>query len=233
MNDSGHGVPIGTNPPGSVGAVRHGKNLAVRMSNHAGFVVNEACAATTKHEGAGRGAANMLVPSDDLISQSNRFCMRELSSTFKIVTLWLLLGTLVFLGFKWWEHEQQRSRFVINQGVIEIGRGLDGHYHWSGRINGTPLEFLIDTGASSTALPLELARELGLTLYGQVRTNTAGGVAQGQLARVDLSLEGGVQVDRLQVLVLPQLGDKPLLGMDVLSRLHWSQRNQTMRFTPH
>lgn len=158
--------------------------------------------------------------------------MRELPSTFKIVTLWLLLGTLVFLGFKWWEREQQHSRFNLNQGVIEIGRGPDGHYHWSGRVNGTALEFLIDTGASSTALPLELARELGLKLYGQVRTETAGGVVEGRLARVDLQLQGGVQVQRLQVLVLPKLGDKPLLGMDVLSRLHWSQGNQMLRFTP-
>lgn len=158
--------------------------------------------------------------------------MRELPSTFKIVTLWLLLGTLVFLGFKWWEREQQRSLFMLNQGTIEIGRGPDGHYHWAGRVNGTALEFLIDTGASSTALPLELARELGLTLYGQVRTETAGGVVEGRLARVDLQLQGGVQVQRLQVLVLPKLGDKPLLGMDVLSKLHWSQGNQTLRFTP-
>lgn len=159
--------------------------------------------------------------------------MRELPNTFKIITLWLLLGTMVFLGFKWWEHEQQRSRFVINQGVIEIGRGVDGHYHWAGTLDGRPLEFLIDTGASSTALPLQLARELGLTLYGQTRTNTAGGVVSGQWARVDLHLQGGVQVERLQVLVLPNLGDKPLLGMDVLSRLHWSQGNQTLRFTPN
>lgn len=159
--------------------------------------------------------------------------MRELPSTFKIVTLWLLLGTLVFLGFKWWEREQQRSRFMLNQGVIEIGRGLDGHYHWAGTLDGRPLEFLIDTGASSTALPLDLARDLGLTLYGRARTNTAGGVVEGQWARVDLRLEGGVQVERLQVLVLPDLGDKPLLGMDVLSKLHWSQGNQTLRFTPN
>lgn len=158
--------------------------------------------------------------------------MRELPGTFKIVTLWLLLGTLVFLGFTWWEHERQRTRFNLNQGVIEIGRGPDGHYHWTGKVNGTALEFLIDTGASSTALPLELARELGLTLYGQVRTETAGGVVEGRLARVDLQLQGGVQVQRLQVLVLPKLGDQPLLGMDVLSKLHWSQGNQMLRFTP-
>ncbi len=158
--------------------------------------------------------------------------MRELPGTFKIVTLWLLLGTLVFMGFKWWERDQQRALFVLNQGVIEIGRGPDGHYHWSGKVNGAALEFLIDTGASSTALPLELAHELGLTLYGQVRTETAGGVVEGRLARVDLQLEGGVQVQRLQVLVLPQLGDQPLLGMDVLSKLHWSQGNQMLRFTP-
>lgn len=158
--------------------------------------------------------------------------MRELPGTLKIITLWLLLGTVVFIAFKWWEREQQRSRFVLNEGVIEIARAPDGHYHWAGRINGEPVEFLIDTGASGTAIPLSLAKELGLTLYGEIRTNTAGGTATGQLARVDVRLDGGVHAERLQVLVLPGLSDKPLLGMDVLSRLNWSQSNQLLRFSP-
>ena len=74
---------------------------------------------------------------------------QDLPPTFKVVTLWLLLGLGVFLGIQWWLHAQQQTRFRSDGGVIEIARGPDGHYHWPGRINGRAVDFLIDTGATS------------------------------------------------------------------------------------
>ena len=47
----------------------------------------------------------------------------------------------------------------------------------------------------------------------------------GELVRADLVLDGGVRVDRLAIVALPGLGERPLLGMDVLGRLHWQQRD--------
>jgi len=38
-----------------------------------------------------------------------------------------------------------------------------------------------------------------------------------------------VQVDRLPVVALPALGEQPLLGMDVLGKLHWQQRDGVLR----
>ena len=99
----------------------------------------------------------------------------------KIATVWLLLGTLVFLGFQWYEREQRRSHFSVAGGVIEIRRAADGHYHWPGTINGRPVEFLIDTGASGTAIPAALATRLGLVSDGQVQSSTAGGDVTGQV----------------------------------------------------
>ena len=48
--------------------------------------------------------------------------------------------------------------------------------------------------------------------------------------RADIELQGGVKVQRLAIVALPQLGDGPLLGMDVLGRLHWQQRGAVLRF---
>lgn len=39
-------------------------------------------------------------------------------------------------------------------------------------------DFLVDTGASGTALPEALARQAGLQPEGEVRSHTAGGVVQ-------------------------------------------------------
>ncbi len=154
---------------------------------------------------------------------------QELPRTFKVVTLWLLLGLGLFLGVQWWLHQQQRTRFHSSGGVIEIARGPDGHYHWPGRINGRPVDFLVDTGATSTAISTALARELQLDALGPVQSNTAGGVVSGQVVRADVALDGGVAAQRLHITALPGLGERPLLGMDVLGRLRWTQDAGVLR----
>ena len=157
----------------------------------------------------------------------------ELSRTFKIVTIWLLLGMLVFLGLQWWMRQQQQTRFQLQGGVVEIARGPDGHYHWPGSINGRELEFLVDTGATGTAISAQLARELNLPSLGQVQSNTAGGVVSGRVVSVNLALQGGVSAQQLRVVALEGLNDRrteqPLLGMDVLGKLRWQQRDGVLR----
>ena len=153
----------------------------------------------------------------------------ELPRTFKVVTLWLLSGLVVFLAIQWWQHRQGQTRFQLDGDVVEIRRGSDGHYHWPGSINGRAVDFLIDTGATGTAISASLARELGLESIGPVQSSTAGGVVTGQQVRADLVLQGGVSVKRLRVVALPGLDGRPLLGMDVLGRLRWQQRNGVLR----
>lgn len=154
---------------------------------------------------------------------------RDLPATFKVVTVWLLVGLGLFVGVQWWEGQQQKTRFQLQGDVVEIQRGDDGHYHWPGTINGRPVDFLIDTGATGTALSADLARELGLETLGTVQSGTAAGVVTGQVVRADLALEGGVTAERLRMVALAGLGDRPLLGMDVLGRLRWSQQQGVLR----
>ena len=153
----------------------------------------------------------------------------DLPRSLKLITVWLLVGAAVFIAIQWWQHRAQQTRFQISGGTMEIRRSDDGHYHWPGRINGRQVDFLIDTGATGTAIPASLASALKLEALGTVRSNTAGGVVTGQIVRADVELQGGVRVERLQVVALPQLGDSPLLGMDVLGKLHWQQRDGVLR----
>lgn len=158
--------------------------------------------------------------------------MRDFPSSLKIVTVWGLLGVALFLAVQFWQAHEQRTRFTATtDGVIEIRRGPDGHYHWPGRVNGIDVEFLVDTGASATALPLALAERAGLRGEGRVTSSTAGGMVRGMLARADIDLDGGVRAERLRVAVLPDLAS-PLLGMDVLSQLHFSQQDGVLRLSP-
>lgn len=155
--------------------------------------------------------------------------MRDIPGWLKHGTIWMLLALGLFLGVQAWQAQQRATRFVIEGNNIEIRRSGDGHYHWQGRIGGREIEFLVDTGATGTALPAALARELGLRVVGSMQSNTAGGVVQGQFVVGDLQLQGGVRAEQLRMAALPNLA-APLLGMDVLGRLRWQQEGGVLRF---
>ena len=140
-----------------------------------------------------------------------------MSRSWKLITVWLLIATALFVAVQAMQHRAERSRFSFDaaNGRIELKRAPDGHFYWPGRVNGVAVVFLVDTGATSTALPLALAQDAGLVLEGAVRSSTAGGVV----------------AERLRVGVLPRL-DSPLLGMDVISKLRLSQRDGVMTLEP-
>ena len=155
--------------------------------------------------------------------------MRDFPALLKPVTLWLLAGTLLFVAVQAWQARERATRFQAARGVIELRRAPDGHFHWPGRVNGTPVEFLVDTGASRTALPGHLVANL--PREGEVRAVTAGGIAHGHQVLVDLELAGGIRVQRLPATALPDLRS-PLLGMDVLSRMRFVQDGGVLRLEP-
>ena len=155
--------------------------------------------------------------------------MKELPRSLKIATVWLVLGTVLFLAVQAFLAAGRQTSWLIEGSGLVLQRHGDGHFHWPGRVNGKTLEFLVDTGATRTALPGPLAEQLGLEPERAVQSATAGGIATGYEARVDLVLEGGIAVQRLRVTVLPDLRS-PLLGMDVLGRLRFTQQDGRLTF---
>ena len=148
--------------------------------------------------------------------------MSDLPGWIKHTTVWLVLGLGLTLGIQAWQSRAKASRFVAEGGTVSIDRDQDGHYRWPGRVAGREIDFLVDTGATASAIPLALAQQLGLTVIGSVQSQTAGGMAIGSVVIADLELQGGVRVERMRLTALPGLGT-PLLGMDVLGRLRWQQ----------
>ncbi len=153
-----------------------------------------------------------------------------MSRTWKLATAWLLLGLVVFVSVQAWQARQQHSQFSVDaaSGAIELRRAPDGHFHWPGSVNGIAVDFLVDTGATGTAIPQALAERAGLVAEAGLQSSTAGGMVQGTLARADVALQGGVRADRLRVAVLPRL-ESPLLGMDVLAKLRFAQSDGVLR----
>ncbi|HMW23043.1 MAG TPA: TIGR02281 family clan AA aspartic protease [Burkholderiaceae bacterium] len=154
--------------------------------------------------------------------------MNEFPQTLKLVTVWLLIILAVWLGVQWFQWQRAQSRFEQFGGDIVLRRAPDGHFHWPATVHGVAVEFLVDTGATTTALPAAVAEAAGLVRGAPVRSSTAGGEVWGYESRADLLLQGGLRVQRLRVTVLPDLAS-PLLGMDILGRLHLTQRQGELR----
>ncbi|MGQ9660043.1 MAG: retropepsin-like aspartic protease family protein [Thermochromatium sp.] len=123
-----------------------------------------------------------------------------------------------------------------SDGLVEVvlWRNRAGHYVASGRINGEPVRFLVDTGATEVTLSLTLARRLGLRLGPERTSRTANGITRTwptQLARVEL---GGLVAHDVRASVLPHmLDDEVLLGMSVLKSLELIQRGETLTLRGH
>ncbi len=162
--------------------------------------------------------------------------MQDFPRTLKHVTVWLLLGTLVFLAVQAWQREQARPRFDAQQQVLTLRRAADGHFHWPAVLHGLQgrmeVDFLIDTGATRTSLSTAQAQRLGAPDGPVVRVSTANGEARGYESVVGVNLHNGPKFHRLPVLVLDGLGDQALLGMDVLSHLRLVQDGRTLHISP-
>lgn len=98
----------------------------------------------------------------------------------------------------------------------------DGHYWIAAEVNGKPHEFLVDTGATFTALSRRSAAALGVSPDGRMPIEL--GTANGPIvARRGTILElrfGSIAARDLDVVIGPDSGDDTdVLGMNFLSRL--------------
>jgi aspartyl protease family protein len=105
-----------------------------------------------------------------------------------------------------------------------------GHFVVEGAVNGSPMRFLVDTGATSVALPGAEATRLGLdyrngpTSY----TKTANGVVRVYRVRLDTVRLGGIELTGVEGIVIEQGLDMALLGMSFLNRVEMKRDGQTM-----
>ncbi|WP_299307233.1 TIGR02281 family clan AA aspartic protease [uncultured Croceicoccus sp.] len=125
---------------------------------------------------------------------------------------------------------------VVEGDETRVPLGRDGHYWVEATINGHPERFLIDTGASLTAIAPETAQAGGIereALRGTIALRTANGAAPGQMASIAELRAGNIVARDLEVVVAPSMGGMNVLGMNFLSRLEgWRVEDGTLILTP-
>lgn len=150
---------------------------------------------------------------------------QSLGKTARTLVVWGLIFIGLMAGYGLWG--DIRSDISPRQTVLEDGAGIavprseDGHFHLVLQVNGIPVEFLVDTGASDIVLTLEDAERVGLNpdnLAFLGRARTANGVVETAYATVDSVSLGPVRFDRVGVAVNGGEMDGSLLGMAFLNR---------------
>ncbi|MEP2891001.1 TIGR02281 family clan AA aspartic protease [Tateyamaria sp.] len=116
----------------------------------------------------------------------------KLSQTLQMAAIWALIfiGAIAVVGL--WDDLQDdlnpsQTRFD-GDGTIEIPRSRDGHYYLTLDINGAPIEFIVDTGASEIVLNADDAKTAGLPAEDLVflgRAATANGEVRTAPVRLD------------------------------------------------
>lgn len=145
---------------------------------------------------------------------------------------WIIIGAALVLAYSFrfefteaWQRIRGElvpgSALMMQAGTIEVRRARDGHFYVEARLNGVPVRFMVDTGASSTVLDPRDAARAGFNLqrlsYYQ-RLRTANGTVRAApvtASRLDFGPVGFADVG---MLVNGAPIGTSLLGMSALGR---------------
>ncbi|MDW4497629.1 TIGR02281 family clan AA aspartic protease [Sulfitobacter sp. D35] len=149
----------------------------------------------------------------------------SLNKTLQQAAAWVLifLGVIAIVGL--WEDirdtVQPRQVVFSDENRIVVPRMGDGHYYLRAEVNGAPVDFVVDTGASGMVLTREDADRVGLDPDGLNyigRAMTANGEVRTAPVRIDRVTLGPVTDTDLPAVVNGGEMSQSLLGMEYLQR---------------
>ncbi len=110
-----------------------------------------------------------------------------------------------------------------------LTRAASGHFYASGRINGFPVVYIVDTGATLVTLTPDQAHNAGVTQCTPTQVRTASGINEGCVARVSDICFAQFCVKDSEVYISKGMIGEALLGMNVLRNFRVTQQGDTMR----
>ena len=106
--------------------------------------------------------------------------------------------------------------------AMRIQMAEDGHFWANAHVNGRAMRFMIDSGATTTAMSRDAATAAGITIDESgfpVSIETANGTVEARRARIERMTLGSIRAEDLAVVVAGEFGDTSVLGMNFLSKL--------------
>ncbi|TAN71682.1 MAG: TIGR02281 family clan AA aspartic protease [Methylobacter sp.] len=124
---------------------------------------------------------------------------------------------------------QNYDNGLTNRDIV-FRKDYTGHFRGTMLVNGVAMPFLIDTGATTTSIPLHLARQAKLTVNGTGLISTANGVITVFETEIESLKIDKAEINNSEALILNNL-DQPLLGMNILQMFVITTKGDTMTLT--
>ena len=114
--------------------------------------------------------------------------------------------------------------------LVTLAADPQGHFVTDGAINGNPVRFLVDTGATTVALPGRDAERMGIDYRKGRRgvSHTANGPVSVYRVTLDTVKLGAIELRSVDAIVIERGLDIALLGMTFLNRVEMKRDGSTM-----
>lgn len=170
-----------------------------------------------------------------------------IGQTLKMALGWIGIFALIFLLVSFrpemrliWQRVSEELGFgsepAISGAPLTLRKSDDGHFWITAQVNGHDVRFLVDSGATMTAMSAQAAREANVEPSGLgVHTviETANGIVEADRATIEDLQVGPLRMGDHHVLISEALGETNLLGMNFLSELDsWRVEGNSMILTP-
>ena len=163
------------------------------------------------------------------------------------ILVWVAIFAVFIVGFSYqreilavWsrvsgEMTGANEQLVVGD-TLRIRQSPDGHFWVDAKVNALPVRFLIDSGATTTAMTLRTAQNAGIDISESpfpVLLTTANGSVEAQRGTIQSLQIGPMVAQNLPVVVAEEFGDSNVIGMNFLSKLgSWRVEGPEMVLEP-
>ncbi|PXW75272.1 aspartyl protease family protein [Blastomonas natatoria] len=170
-----------------------------------------------------------------------------IGQTIKMAFAWVGIFSLLFLLLSFrpemkliWQRVTEEiglaSAPAISGEPLTLRKSEDGHFWVNAEVNGRSVRFMIDSGATFTALSAAAARDAGIDTGGlglKTIIETANGAVEAERGTIANLRVGSLQMADHKVVVAEAFGDTNVLGMNFLSELEsWRVEGDRMILVP-
>jgi aspartyl protease family protein len=148
-----------------------------------------------------------------------------------ILAFWLVVVGAVYLGMN--HYMNKRNPIVSANGALTIKKDRDGHFRIPGAINGQPVNFLVDTGATIVSISDEIAHLSKLADGEPAQFQTAAGSRSGFIVSGVTVRAGPLSVSNIRVGTGLKMSatNEALLGQNFLSKFKMSMSKDSLTLT--
>lgn len=163
----------------------------------------------------------------------------------KMIGAWIAIFALIFVIFSFrpemsmmWDRVKGELTGAPRQSIdgenLRLVRQDDGHFWVRASVNGVNADFMVDSGATVTAMGAALARQTKIELDGRkIVLETANGQIEARTGSIAEFRIGELQIDDLDVVVGDNFGDVNVVGMNFLDSFSsWKVEGDVMVLAP-